>query len=599
MSETMSLGGIKSTHSQLANGVHVLKQKQTTLADIKVAAYCRVSTDMEIQQKSLNTQMAAYEKVIAERPGWVLAGIYADRGISGTSVKHREEFKRMIEDAKAGKIQYILAKSISRFARNTVDTLAYVRELKSYGVSVFFEKEKLDTGNAVSEFLLSIFAAAAQEEIISLSNNMKVGKRMRYAAGVTQWTRIYGFRKAEDGAWVPDPEEAEVVRRIFFEYVSGRSLPEICKGLMADGIPSSGGKEVWAPKSMADILHNEKYMGDLRMQKSYISDPIQHVKVNNRDARLKQFYKENHHAAIVDRRTYAMAQTISIMKDNHRGTTQYPYYGFLQCPICGKNMPRNNHTFAWTCGGKPSKKGELRKHRTTCPPYYILENYIDEAFWTALHDIDENELTSIADGTEAEKATAAKMILSLKNEALKKTRATGKAITEEMVYTAGLDHAVEYKTLCDTVQSISFPQWNVMKIDWICGLTTSTGISYRKAADQPYPTITKEEIEHTTKYKGIITMNTYVINGVPLIKGCPDRQIEGIRTAQEAVLNTIIQEPFSYEPSVPRVFGVRSMKISKESTGDRKEGNVKSGITTSGRKEGATENKTNNGRDNK
>ena len=156
----------------LAPDVRVIEKKQETSREIKVAAYCRVSTDLEIQQQSLDVQIAAYNRVIREHPGWVLAGIYADKGISGTSVKHREEFLRMIEDAKAGKIQYILAKSISRFSRNTVDALAYVRELKSYGVSVFFEKEKLDTGNAISEFVLSIFAASAQEEIISLSNNM-------------------------------------------------------------------------------------------------------------------------------------------------------------------------------------------------------------------------------------------------------------------------------------------------------------------------------------------------------------------------------------------------------------------------------------------
>ena len=134
----------------LAPDVRVIEKKQEESREIKVAAYCRVSTDLEIQQQSLDVQIAAYNRVIREHPGWVLAGIYADKGISGTSVKHREEFLRMIEDAKAGKIQYILAKSISRFSRNTVDALAYVRELKSYGVSVFFEKEKLDTGNAIS-----------------------------------------------------------------------------------------------------------------------------------------------------------------------------------------------------------------------------------------------------------------------------------------------------------------------------------------------------------------------------------------------------------------------------------------------------------------
>ena len=141
MCARMNMNGLKSTKSLLADDVHILERPQEEKTVVRVAAYCRVSTKLEMQKKSLDTQMATFSRVIEEHPGWVLAGIYADKGISGTTVKHREEFKRMIEDAKEGKIQYILAKSISRFARNTVDALAYVRELKSYGVSVFFEKE--------------------------------------------------------------------------------------------------------------------------------------------------------------------------------------------------------------------------------------------------------------------------------------------------------------------------------------------------------------------------------------------------------------------------------------------------------------------------
>ena len=571
MSKQMSAIGLKSTQSTLASDVRIIENQQETEAEIKVAAYCRVSTNLEIQKKSLDTQMAAFSKVIGEHPGWVLAGIYADRGISGTSVRHREEFKRMIEDAKAGKIQYILVKSISRFSRNTVDVLAYVRELKTYGVSVYFEKEKLDTGNAVSEFLLSIFAASAQEEIISLSNNEKVGRRMRYAAGIDQWTHIYGYRRMEDGTWVVEPEEAKIIRRVYEEYVSGRSLPEICEGLMKDGIPSTGGKKTWAPKSTADILHNEKYIGDLRMQKSYISDPIQHIKVNNRDAKLKQYYRENHHTPIVDRHSYEMAQMISAMKDFHRGSAQYPYYGFLKCPICGQNMircqlPRNNHTFAWTCGGTATKKGDLRKQRTACPPYYILDAYIDEAFWNALKSIEADDLMAIANGADSEKAAAANAMLPLKSMAVKKAQAAGRVHTMGSNYIAGIDHAVEYKNLCDTVQNISFPQWTLLKIDWKCGITTSTTIEYKKAADMPYPKITREEVEHTIRGTQKCVMETYVVNGVPLIKGCPDRQIEGIMNAREAVQNTTILEPLVYEPPVPRVYGIKTSRNMEETT---------------------------------
>ena len=157
-------------------------------------------------------------------------------------------------------------------------------------------------------------------------------------------------------------------------------------------------------------------------------------------------------------------------------------------------------------------------------------------------------MQGIVNGGDDEKTSAAQAMLALQKIASKH------------------DKKVEYKHLCDTVSMISFPQWTVMKIDWKCGISTSIAIEYKKAGDMPYPTITKEDVEHTTKYKGTITMNTYVVNGVPLILGCPDRQIEGIRSAQDAVVNTIIQEPLSYEPSVPRVFGVKSTKNGRRKT---------------------------------
>lgn len=242
-----------------------------------------------------------------------------------------------------------------------------------------------------------------------------------------------------------------------------------------------------------------------------------------------------------------MAQMISAMKDMHRGTAQYPYYGFLKCPICGQNMircalPRNNYTFGWTCGGKPSKKGDLRKHRTACPPYYIMDNYIDGAFWEAIKGMKLAELKAIAEGEDEEKAAAAGVLLTLKGMALRKNK------------------KIEYKHLCDTVQWIAFPQWTVMRVEWKCGIVTTTTIEYKKAGDMPYPDITKEDVEHTSREKGTFILNTYVVNGVPLIKGCPDRQVEGIMNARDAILKTIILEPLTHEAPVPRVYGIKSTK---------------------------------------
>ena len=180
--------------SPASSCVHVIESANTPDKTVLVGAYCRVSTNHDVQKASLETQMMAYEKIINDHPGWVLAGIYADKGLSGTSVNRRTEFQRMISDAKDGKLNYILVKSISRFSRNTVDLLKYVRELNEIGVHVYFEKEHLDTGHS-SEFLLTLFGAHAQEEIISLSENMKVGRRMRFAKGEKQWTNLYGYAK--------------------------------------------------------------------------------------------------------------------------------------------------------------------------------------------------------------------------------------------------------------------------------------------------------------------------------------------------------------------------------------------------------------------
>lgn len=539
--------------ASLAEGVRVINGSAESPHTIKVAAYCRVSTDMEIQQRSLDIQIEAFNKIIREHPGWELAGIYADKGISGTQVLHREEFKRMIEDAKAGKIQYILAKSISRFARNTVDVLMYVRELKEYGVSVLFEKEKLDTGNATSEFLLSIFAANAQEEIVSLSNNMKVGRRMRAAAGIAQWTPLFGYRKTEDGEWAIEESEAEVVRRVFQEYVEGSSLPEICKRLEEDGIHTARGKNKWTPTAMASMLHNERYIGDVRMQKFYISDPIKHTRVDNRDAKLKQFYKENNHPAIVSRELFQMAQKIMAMKDLTKGSAQYPFYGILKCPICGANMvrfnlPRGNHAFGWTCGGQKSSAGNLRKNRTDCPPFYFVETYIKDGFWETMRRLDREKLREIASGRVSEKAKAAEKILTLIPDANQSCP------------------QIEYAMLCRLVRKISFPQWDIMKVNWKCGLISETVMNYRKVGDLPFPTIETRMIEHVTKQRKN-TQKTYVINGEPLIHGCPDRQVASIRGAQEAVMNLVIQEPKAYEADVPCVYGHRSVADRKMKAG--------------------------------
>ena len=210
---------IRKEQSPMAKDLTVIsrktKEKEQRKA-IRVAAYCRVSTDLECQRSSLENQMELFRHRIENHPGWELCGIYVDKGLTGTSSKVRPDFLRMIADAEAGKIDYIITKSISRFSRNTVDLLNYVRRLRDVGVGVFFEEQKLDTGTIFSEMLLTIHGAFAQEESHSISENLKSGKRKRYAMGIPQWFAVYGYRKGKrKGEWEIIEEEADVIRLIF------------------------------------------------------------------------------------------------------------------------------------------------------------------------------------------------------------------------------------------------------------------------------------------------------------------------------------------------------------------------------------------------
>lgn len=208
---------------------------------IRVAAYCRVSTDSDEQATSYEAQIEHYTAFIKKNPDWEFAGIFADDGISGTDTRKREEFNRMIEECMKGKIQMVITKSISRFARNTLDCLKYIRQLKDRGIPVFFEKENINTMDAKGEVMLTIMASLAQQESESLSQNVKIGLQYRYQQGLVQvnHNRFLGYTKDAEGHLVIKPEEAEVVKRIYREYLEGASLLQIGKGLEADGIDTN------------------------------------------------------------------------------------------------------------------------------------------------------------------------------------------------------------------------------------------------------------------------------------------------------------------------------------------------------------------------
>ena len=250
------------------------KERKKESEQLRVAAYCRVSTDYDEQASSYETQVSHYKELIGKEPSWQFAGIYADDGISGTNTKKREQFNKMIAACKAGKIDLIVTKSISRFARNTIDCLKYIRDLKAINVAIFFEKENINTMDAKGEVLITIMASLAQQESESLSQNVKMGIQYRYQQGkvFVNHNHFLGYTKDAQGNLVIEPEEAKVIKRIFYSYLNGMSMQQIADSLKADGILTGGKTKNWRSSSVAQILKNEKYMGDALLQKTYTID---------------------------------------------------------------------------------------------------------------------------------------------------------------------------------------------------------------------------------------------------------------------------------------------------------------------------------------
>ena len=236
----------------------------------RVAVYARVSTALESQELSLESQKAAYQKKVNEAPNMALVNMYADEGITGTSARKRTQFLKMISDAETGKFDTIMTKSISRFARNTVECLQYVRKLKALGVTILFEKEGIDTSTSMSEMLLTILAAFAQEESRSISENLKWGIRKRYEMGKGRWSRLYGYDQDENKNVIVNPEEAEVVRMIFDQYRHGMSITDITEELNASGIQSPRGTS-WSASTVQNMLQSEKYVGDMLLQMGQVA----------------------------------------------------------------------------------------------------------------------------------------------------------------------------------------------------------------------------------------------------------------------------------------------------------------------------------------
>lgn len=349
---------------------------------VRVAAYARVSTDSEEQETSLIAQEDYYRKKILEHPGWLFVKIYIDHGISGLSINRREQFNRMIEDCLAGQIDLILTKSISRFARNTVDTITIVRKLKGKGVGVYFEKENIYTLDSKGEFILTLMSSLAQEESRSISENVQWGIRKSFADGKVKvpYKRFLGYDRGNTkGAMVVNCEQAVIVRRIFRMYLQGYTARKIAKTLESEGVVSPGGLKHWRGATVLSILSNEKYKGDALLQKVFTVDYLQ-KKLKKNEGELPQYYVEGNHEAIISPRLFDYIQELKKQRNETYGNS-YMGKELLQtkfvCGECGSLLRRRDRYYSngtklfwWQC------KTQTQKGVKNCNVKYVHEPLI-------------------------------------------------------------------------------------------------------------------------------------------------------------------------------------------------------------------------------
>ena len=324
---------------------------------LKVAAYARVSTDMEEQQTSFISQQKYYMEKITTNPNWIFVEVYADEGISGTQAIKRENFMRMINDAANGKIDLILTKSISRFARNTLDTLKYVRELKSHGVAIIFEEENINTLDMAGELLLTVLSSVAQQESETISSHIKLGLKMKKERGeLVGFSSCYGLHyDSKTHKMSVIEEEAKVVKYIFEQYLKGYGCSMISQMLTNMNIISPGGHSSWSPTTIVQILRQEKYVGDVIQGKTYTVDSITHKREINNGEEDKYIIKD-HHEPIVSREIFEEAQmilsnrSISIMTGRKRISAQ-SFTGRMRCGLCGNTYTRRkgHNCIHWAC----------------------------------------------------------------------------------------------------------------------------------------------------------------------------------------------------------------------------------------------------------
>lgn len=372
--------------------VRVIQPTIQQAKKLRVCAYARVSSDSDDQLNSFTTQVDYYTKHIQANEEWQFVDIYADEGITGTRADTRTEFQRLLQDCRAGKIDRVLVKSISRFARNLTDCIAAVRELKQLGIAVEFEKENLDTSTMGSEMLLSMLSSAAQEESKSISENTRWSYRKRMAAGTFITTSAPFGYILEGNQLVPNPQEAPTVQYIFDSYLNGASFDGIARDLNQQGISAGGADTVWKCGHVRCILYNEKYIGDALVQKFYTTESLPRQKKFNH-GEVKQYYIHDSHPAIVDREVFERAQALLLKKAQSHITRKEKESNALsrtiKCEICGTTFrQKRNQRLAketlWTC----------RTHEKAieeCPVGSISQAEIHRAFLLLYHKLRNNQ----------------------------------------------------------------------------------------------------------------------------------------------------------------------------------------------------------------
>ena len=391
---------------------------------LRVAAYCRVSTELEQQQSSYDIQIEYYTRHIMQNPNWIFAGVFADDGRSATNTFRRDDFNQLMNQCMKGKVDMVITKSISRFARNTVDCISWVRKLREKNVAVYFEKENLNTLDDSTEMILTILSSQAQEESRAISTNVKWGYARKFEKGESTRQRSYGFRKAPTGEMCIVEEEAAVIRNMARWFLDGDSLERIKHRLEDAGIETTTGKRTWSTGAIYNILTNEKIMGDVLLQKTFTADYLTKRRVKN-SGQQKQYYVKNHHEAIIPKAVYykiqeEIARRSSLKKAGTRKgktaqgvySSKYALTGIMVCNECGAHYRRTTwakngkKVIVWRCINR-LEHGTKRCHESPT----LKEEVIQEAIMGKLHSLSiDQEEENFLNGVKEDILRAAKVV---------------------------------------------------------------------------------------------------------------------------------------------------------------------------------------------